>query len=246
MNERAISHVPAPARALLALALALQLGWQALVQPTAPARPEDLPLPPATSSLRLASFGDPVALARLLTLYLQSFDAQGDRSIAWRQLDYPRVQAWLAASLALDPRGQTPMLLASRVYGEVTGDEARQRQMLAFVRQQFEADPNRRYPWLAHASVLARHRLKDLPLAREYAQAMRLQATGPEVPHWARQMEILLLEDMNELDMARVLLGALISSGQVKEENELRFLRERLVEVEEKMSGARSSAGGTP
>ena len=41
--------------------------------------------------------------------------------------------------------------------------------MLEFVYREFLLDPNRRWPWLAHATVLAKHRLHDLPLALRYA-----------------------------------------------------------------------------
>ena len=243
-DERAIAAVPAPARALLALALALQLAWQ-VWQPPAPMRPQDLPAPPDLDALRLISLGEPVALAKGLLIYLQSFDSQRGQVIALRRLDYDRVQAWLNASLALDPLSQYPLLLASRVYGELPGDEARQRQMLSFVRQQFDADPNQRWPWLAHAVVIARHRLRDMPLAREYAAALRLQATGDKVPSWVGQMEILLLQDMNELEAARILLGGLIQSGQIKEERELNFLKERLSEIDLGL-GKPAGAAGTP
>jgi hypothetical protein len=231
MDERAISHVPVLARVALVLALAAQLAWQG-THPLVTVQPENLPAAPALSALRLASLGEPVALAKGLVLYLQSYDNQRGQIIAMRKLDYDRVQAWLDRALTLDPQAQYPLLLASRVYGEVMGDEARQRQMLTFVRQQFDADPNRRWPWLAHAAVIARHRLKDMPLAREYAGAVRLRATADSVPNWAKQMEILLLQDMNELETARILLGGLILSGQVKEERELAFLKERLAEIE--------------
>ena len=233
-DERSIASVPASARALLALALALQLGWQAWQAPS-PVRPQDLPAAPDISVLRLACLGEPVALAKGLLIFLQSYDSQRGQVIGMRRLNYDHVQAWLGAALSLDPLGQYPLLLASRVYGDAMGDLNRQRQMLAFVRRQFDADPNRRWPWLAHAAVVARHQLKDLPLAREYASALRLQATTDTVPNWAKQMEILLLQDMNELETARILLGGLIQSGQVKEERELNFLKERLAEIEARL-----------
>lgn len=236
MNERAISHVPVAARVLLALALGLQIAWQ-VTRPPLNASPEDLPQPPSMISLRLVSFGEPVALAKGLMLYLQSFDSQKGEIIPWRNLDFDRVQGWLGAALALDPLAQYPLFLASQVYSDVRGDERKQRQMMAFVRQQFEVDPNRRWRWLTDVSVLARHRLRDLNLAREYVQAVRLKATGPDVPLWAKQMEMLLLQDMNELETAKVMLGGLIQSGQVTQENELRFLVERLAEIDAKLAG---------
>ena len=240
-DERAIAAVPASARALLALALALQLGWQAW-QPPAKLQPQDLSAPPAIGVLRLASFGEPVALAKGLLIYLQAYESQRGEIMQLRRLDYDHVQAWLLHALTLDPLSQYPLLLASRVYAEVEGAEPKQRAMLAFVRQQFDVDPNRRWPWLAHAAVLARHRLKDMDLAREYAQALRLQATGPEVPTWAKQMEILLLQDLGELETAKILLGALVASRQVRDDRELAFLQERLAEIEARLAGQRVPA----
>ncbi len=157
-DERAIASVPAPARALLALAFALQLGWQ-VWQPPAKLQPQNLPPPPALGALRLASFGEPLALAKALMIYLQAYESQRGEISQLRSLDYGHLQGWLLRGLQLDPLSQYPLLLAARVYAEVEGAEPKQRAMLAFVRQQFDADPNRRWPWLAHAAVLARHRL---------------------------------------------------------------------------------------
>ena len=43
---------------------------------------------------------------------------------------------------------------------------ARMRQALDFIFDAFAADPNRRWPALAHAALLAKHRLHDLPAHR--------------------------------------------------------------------------------
>jgi hypothetical protein len=47
-------------------------------------------------------------------------------------------------------------------------------------------------------------------------------------------MEIFILEDMNELEAARIMLGGLIESGTVTDPAELRFLRQRLEEMEKR------------
>ena len=218
--------VPRAVLAALALALLLQVLWQAS-RPPAQAKPQDLPPPPSLVVLRLAALGEPVALSKAMMLYLQSHDEQAGVSIAWRDLDYGRVAAWLQRVLELDPRGQYPLLAASEVYGSVS-DPARARLMLDFVYARFAEDPNRRWPWLAHAALVAKHRLHDLPLARRYAQAIRLHATGAQVPPWARELEVFILEDMNELDAARKLIGGLLSGGQITDPHELRFLARRL------------------
>jgi hypothetical protein len=96
-------------------------------------------------------------------------------------------------------------------------------------------DPNRRWPWLAHATITAKHQLKDLPLARKYAVALQQHTTTPDAPPWVRQMEPFILEDMNELEAARLLIGGLIASGQVKDQRDLALLERRLQLLEERI-----------
>ena len=231
-RERPVRDVPLAGLLLLAAGLAAQLAWHAW-RPGPTARAEALPAPPPEALLRVASIGDPVALAKGLMIWLQAFDNQPGISIPFRDLDYGRVQGWLARILALDPRGQYPLLAASRLYGEVPVAD-KQRSMLEFVYERFLEDPDRRWPWLAHAAIVARHRLNDLPLALRYARAITERATGPGVPNWARDMSILVLEEMGELEAARVLIGGLLESGRVNDPHEVRFLDGKLKDLETK------------
>jgi hypothetical protein len=238
MSERRPSAVPPAVRGLLIVALACQLvftGWR----PRPQAHAEQLSTPPLVSVLRAMSLGDPVPLAQLLTLRLQAFDNQPGISVPFANLDYSRVEAWLNAILELDPRAQYPLMMASQLYAQVP-DAAKQRVMLEFVHREFLRDPDRRWPWLAHAAIMAKHRLHDQPLALRYAKAIATHATGLDVPGWARQMQIFIYEDMGEYETARVLLGGLLADGTVKDPHEVRFLVERLARLKaaEKSSGA--------
>ena len=223
-EQRPLTAVPAWVWIVLAAGLALQLGVHAALGPARAGRAE-LPPAPSAEGMRLAAFGEAAAAARLSMLYVQGFDM--------RNLDYARLTAWLRTALALDPRSQYPLFSAARIYAE-NPDPARARAALEFVYEQFLLDPNRRWPWLAHAALLAKHRLKDLPLARRYAAAVDRHTSANDVPLWARQMEIFILEEMNELDAARIMLGGLLASGQISDAAELRFLRERLEALEAK------------
>jgi hypothetical protein len=100
------------------------------------------------------------------------------------------------------------------------------------VYREFFNDPDRRWPWLAHAAAIAKHRLKDPALARSYAAAIQARARGRDVPTWARQMEAFILEDMDELETARLMIGGFLEKGWVKDESEARFLARRLEELE--------------
>ena len=231
-RERPLSAVPKPAVALLAAALALQILWHGL-RPAPQARAEDLPAPPSALTVRAASLDEPLVASKLLMLWLQAFDNPPGISIAFRDLDYPRVIAWLGCILELDPRSQYPLLAAARLYGEIPVPD-KQKQMFEFVHQEFLKDPNRRWPWLAQAVISAKHRVKDPQLALRYARALADHARGPNVPHWAQQMHIFILEDLGELESAKVLLGGLLESGTLSDPSEIRFLQRRLEELEAK------------
>lgn len=232
-DERPLSHVSASVLALLAAGLALQIGLHATL-PKPRAQAPDLLPPPAIAMLRLASLGEPIALAKVLMLELQAFDYRSGSKVPYKDLDYTRVEAWLARILELDPEGQYPLLAASRLYAEVP-DEARARSMLDFVYRQYLLDPNRRWPWLAHATFLAKYRLKDIPLALKYADTLQKYTTAKNVPAWAITMGIFIREDLNELETERIMIGGLIASGRITDPGELKFLDGRLHEIEDRL-----------
>lgn len=235
-RARSVKFVPVPVLVLLAAGLAAQVIWHGSRAPPS-ATASDLPVPPDLDALRLSSLGDPVATAKMLMLWLQAHDNQPGVSIPFRKLPYDRLAGWLERILELDPRGQYPLLAASRVYAAVN-DEEKQRFILDFVYRKFFEDPNRRWPWLAHAAIVAKHRFDDLPLALTYARAVSNHATGPDVPNWARDMPVVILEDMGELEAATVMAGYLLESGRVTAPHERRYLMQKLEELKRRQAGA--------
>lgn len=227
-------RVPSPLRTwrprlLVAAALAGHVLYSAgLPAPAAPADP--VPAAPASAWLRVASLGEPEAMSRVVMLQVQAFD-QGHR---WRDLDYTALAAWLDRALDLDPRSQAPLLAASDVYGAVH-DPQRVRIMLAWIERRFGEDPDRRWPWMAHAALLARHRLHDPALAQRYAEAIRRHATGPDVPSWARELEPVLAQ-ATQRDAARIIAGGLLATGQVRDTAQLQWLERRLQRAEQPFS----------
>lgn len=232
-DERPISAVPRWVVSIVTLSLLAHL-WLHAGSGFHSASAEDLPPPPRTSTLRIAALGEPAALARIAMLYIQSFDYSGTNSLPYRKLDYDRLIKWLRAIQALDPLSNYPLFAASRIYAEVP-DRERQRKMLEFIYDEFSADPNRRWAAMAHAALIAKHRLHDLPLALKYARAVDRLATSGDVPFWARQMEVFILEDMNEFEAARIMLGGLLAKGLVRDETERRYLEARLKAMEQKV-----------
>ena len=227
---RPLSAVSTWIVALLLAGFAVQVVWQAS-RVTPEAQVVDLPPAPSPLVIRAVSFGESELAARIAMLYLQAYDLRGDNAVPYQRFDYARLVAWLRAILETDPRSGYALFSAARIYAE-NPDDAKCRAVLEFLHQAFRGDPDRRWPWLAHAALVAKHRLRDLPLALRYARAIDREVADPSAPLWAKQMQIFVLEDMNELEAAKVMLGGLIASGRVRDPRELRFLQNRLGRLE--------------
>jgi hypothetical protein len=195
---------------------------------------EELGLPPTVAKARLFSLDEPVAFAKMLNLVVQAHDVQPGLSLSYGQLNYDQLVAWMDLSLKLDSAGQYPLMAGARLYTQPSADAARQRKMTEWVAARFADDPQRRWPWMAHIAYIAKTQFKDEALALRYAEILRVQTEKfASVPAWARQLDIFLRIEMKESDRAKVLIGALLKSGQIKDENELRFLAHTLQELEE-------------
>jgi hypothetical protein len=229
-RERPVSHVPWPILVALVLALTAQVVWHGS-RPTPVAHVEQLPVAPPVLASRLAAMGEPIALARMAFLWIQAFDDPPGVTVRFKDLNYERMGQWLSWMLVLDPRGQAPLMAASRIYINVD-DPVKKRLMLDLVHRAFLERPNERWRWMAEATLTARHRLKDLTLALTYAEALTLNTNPGRVPPWARSLSVLVLEDLCEVDAAKILLGGLLANGAITDAREEAFMRNKLEQLE--------------
>ncbi len=230
-EERPIRDVPVQIIIILTIAFLCQL-YLSSSRSLASINIKVLPEPPSQIESQLIGLGDSIATSKIFMLWLQAFDNQPGVSVPFKNLDYRRVIDWLERILALDPKGQYPLLAAGRIYGVVADDE-KKRQMLEFISEQFSKDPNRRWPSMVHAIYVAKHRLKDYPLALKFAHAVAQQVTANDIPPWVKQMEIYVLEDMGEIESAKILIGGLLESRAVTDAHEIQFLLGRLEKLEQ-------------
>jgi hypothetical protein len=231
-QTRELSFVPRKIWVVLFLSLTLQCLWHFSFTELVIKR-QKLPEAPQHSFIRLASLDDTIAAAKLLMLWLQAFDNQPGVSIPLKELNYDRVIQWMELMLKLDNKIQYPLLAAIRFYAEVQ-DEEKQRKMIKYVSEKFIERPNERWSLMTHAVYMSKHRIKDVALALKCARLIRQYATGDNVPYWAKQMEIFILEDMGELESAMVLIGGLLESGELKDPHQRQFLSQRLEEIKQR------------
>lgn len=216
-------------------AFCLQILFTLYLLPPPEVRQQDYTPPPPTALLRLAAFGEPETLAKILVLRLQSFDNQPGVSIPFAELNYDYLGEWLDAVVALDEHAEYPHFLMAKVYSSVKNTE---RGYIAanWVWQHFKNNPDERWWWMAHIVGFVRHKLKDNTLALAMAHDLRTLLTPGKTPSWPRQMEVYILENQSEFDEAAAILFNQLEAGEITDPQEFVFLLERLEQLTENMA----------
>jgi len=185
--------------------------------------------------------GSQQLISYLLSIRLQLHDNQAGKHIRYSQIDYERLVNWLDEIYQLNPQSEYPMMLASRVYSQ-TRDKTRLRIMLEYIDRTFMQNPQLHWRRLAEASVIAKHQLGDLQLALQMAEKLSSQPASVIMPRWARDMQFILLGDMNEFETAITIIVALLQSEAVNDPDEARFLQEKLLYFQQKLSELQQEA----
>jgi hypothetical protein len=234
-TERPFTQIPRSLLAgfLILLGLQILLHQSAMRQTAASYRP--LTTPFASSVYGGLSMGSEQLFSYLLSIRLQLHDNQAGKHIRYSQLNYERLVDWLDQIYQLNPQSEYPMMLASRVYSQ-TRDKARLRIILEYIDRTFVRNPQLHWRRLAEASVIAKHQLGDLQLALQMAEKLSSQPASIIMPSWARDMQFILLGDMNEFETAITIIVALLQSDAVNDPDEARFLKEKLLYFQQKLS----------
>jgi len=234
-SERPLGQLPRP----IVIGFLILLGLQVLVhqftlhQKAVSYRPLVSPFP--ASIYQGLSMGYEQLFSYLLAIRLQLHDNQAGKHIRYSQLDYHRLVNWLDQIYQLNTQSEYTMLLASRVYSQ-TRDKERLRTILEYIDRTFMQNPQLHWRRLAEASVIAKHKLGDLQLALQMAEQLSSQPASVVMPRWARDMQFILLGDMNEFETAITIIVALLQTEAVNDPDELHFLQEKLLYFQQKLS----------
>ncbi len=233
-TERPFTQIPRP----LLIGFLVLLGLQILLHRSAVRQADvgykPLATPFDSSVYRGLSMGSQQLFSYLLVIRLQLHDNQAGKHIRYSQLNYQRLVDWLDQIYQLNTQSEYTMLLASRVYSQ-TRDKARLKIILEFIDRTFMQNPQLHWRRLAEASVIAKHQLGDLQLALQMAEKLSSQPASVEMPRWARDIQFILLGDMNEFETAITIIVALLQSDAVNDPDEARFLQEKLLYFQQKL-----------
>ena len=181
------------------------------------------------------SAGSQLLLSYLLVIRLQLHDNQAGRHIRYSLIDYDRLLEWFDRISKMNPASEYPMFLASRVYSQ-TANKTQIRKLLKYIDSNFKRNPQLFWRNQAEATVIAKHKLGDPELALQMAARLYEQPETIKMPQWARDMHFLLLADLNEFESSIAVVEALLGSNSITDPDEIRFLREKLLYFQQKLS----------
>ena len=187
------------------------------------------------------AMGSEQLLGHLLAIRLQLHDNQAGKHFRYSLIDYDLLVDWLDHISDIYPDTEYPMLLASRIYAQTRNHE-RLHKILGFIERRFDDNPQLHWRRMAEASLIAKHKLDDLELALRLAEKIAAQPAEVEMPHWARDFQFLLLADLNELESAIAIIQALLQTGSITDPDEIRFLKEKLLDFQQKLFESQQSA----
>ena len=190
--------------------------------------------PPFNQSVYdLIYLGEHITAAYISSIWLQSFDNQPGIRLPYSALDYNNVSLWLTLIESLSEKSNYPQLLAAYSYASIPYPN-KQRIMLEYIQYSFKRNPAKNWRWLAHAAIIAKHDLNDLPLALEYATDLQQLAQRKEIPYWVKDLPIVFLENMGKNEAARILVGGLMANGEIQDPFELAYLQQKFDELSSK------------
>lgn len=239
-GERRFSQLPRPLLIGFAVLFLAQLVYHHFNRSSLAPTYRPLSAPHSAGIYRALAMGSEQLMASLLAIRIQLHDNQAGQHFRYSRIDYSILVEWLERISRLDPTSEYPMLLASRIYAQ-TRDETRLRRIIGYIEREYDTDPQLHWRRLAEASVIARHRLQDLELALSLAEKIAAQPASVIIPHWARDLQFLLLAELNELEAAIAIIQVMIESGSITDPDERRFLEEKLSDFQQKLFESRQT-----
>jgi len=239
-TERKIAEIPGLVLIGFVVFLSLQFAHHYCFKTDSLATYQSLKHPRSQDFYHFASLGSEQLASYLLLMGVQLHDNQKGRHVNYRNINYQTLSDWLLLLYEMNPLSDYPGFLASRVYGQVK-DPVRVRKMIDVISHLFERDPARHWRRMTEACLLAKHKLNDLPLALELANKVADLPQSIALPFWARDMKLVLLDELNELESAQLLISSLLQSGEIKDPDELRFLKFRLLKIQQQLSSNQQS-----
>lgn len=225
MTSPSLSRIRLALFLLLALNLALWMSSNRVQAEWA-----GVPPVPSRAGATMMTLGDAQFSFRFWALTLQNLGDGGGRVTPLKDYDYDKLGKWFRFLHGLDPASEHVPMIAAFYFGGAPGPE-QVKVVVDYLGAIGESPVGEKWRWLAHASYLARHRMKDLQLALDLAYRLsRMKLIYGEIPLWAKQLPAFILKEQGEKESAKELIRSLLLNERHPHPSEVNFMKVWLVE----------------
>ncbi len=231
---RPVAHIPWPVLLGFAVIFATQVAVKILDTDGEQFSFKPLPAPHSEVFYRAAFLGSSHLASDLLLINLQLHDTQGGRFHDYSKLDYETLSDWIMLSNSLNPQSHYPGFLMSRVYGGVN-DKQKLAQVVSVIDGLFDQNPMVNWRRMTEAVLIAKHRIGDLELALKLSQKISDLDPSYDLPRWARDMHLVVLDQMGEKEAAMTLIASILQTDETLGNDERRFLEDRLSKIQQEL-----------
>jgi hypothetical protein len=200
MRSRPLTKTRLQVYVLLALALVMQVSVWAYARGFQ-ARWANVPPAPSYAGAVAFGLGDPQFAYRSAGVMLQNLGDNGGQTANLNDYDYDGLRSWFLLTDRLDPVANFVPYLAAYYFGAVE-DPAKAAHVVDYLEQQGQRPEANKWRWLARAAFIARFSEKDLDKALKLSQQLAAMYPKVNLPFWARQMPIFILQDRGEKEAA--------------------------------------------
>lgn len=183
----------------------------------------NVPPPPGKQSIAGMGLGDKEFAYRNIGLMLQNLGDTGGRSTPLSDYNYDHLSAWFFLADRLDQKSNFVPFLAAYYFG-VVQDASKLPPLIDYLTLVGQREYGEKWRWLAHGIHLAKYRLNDLDLALSMAEKLSAM-TVPDLPVWAKTMDVLVMNDKGEKQAAyEILMQTLQTEGDKLHPTETLFM----------------------
>ncbi len=192
-----------------------------------------VPSVPGERTVRALSFGDEQAFFRLLALNIQNSGDTFGRFTALYKYDFNKLYHWFRVLDGLDNQSNYLPSMATYYFSQ-TQNQDNVRYIVDYLDEHTLGREKETWWWVAQASYLAGHRMKDSARALELANRLS-HVKG--IPLWAQQSAAFVHENRGEYGEALDIIQEILKDPSQYSQGELNFMRyfieERLGKMKE-------------
>lgn len=161
-----------------------------------------VPPVPSHAAMKLMALGDDELMFRLATYRLQNAGDTFGRSTPLYKYNFAKLSAWWDLLDGMNDKSNYNPTLASYYFGATQKPKEQLPYVVDYLERHADKDPSKKWWWYTQVVYLAKQKMEDNARAMIAADKLLKIPREVDMPIWARQMGVFILENEGDMDKA--------------------------------------------